>query len=111
MVDLSRLLAPRSVAVVGATEREGTYAHTTLLNLARAEFPGAVIGIHPTRSSAAGVACVPTLADAGAVDAVVIATPADTVPSYVAAAAELGCGGAIVYAAGFAEAGRAELQG
>ena len=111
MVDLSRLLAPRSVAVVGATEREGTYAHTTLLNLARAEFPGAVIGIHPTRSSAAGVACVPTLADAGAVDAVVIATPADTVPSYVAAAAELGCGGAIVYAAGFAEAGSAELQG
>ncbi|MFZ8910581.1 MAG: acetate--CoA ligase family protein [Candidatus Nanopelagicales bacterium] len=111
MVDLSRLLAPRSVAVVGATEREGTYAHTTLLNLARAEFPGAVIGIHPTRSSAAGVACVPTLADAGAVDAVVIATPADTVPSYVAAAAELGCGGAIVYAAGFAEAGRVDLQG
>ncbi|MFZ8927254.1 MAG: hypothetical protein ACO3CU_10905, partial [Candidatus Nanopelagicales bacterium] len=54
---------------------------------------------------------MPTLADAGAVDAVVIATPADTVPSYVAAAAELGCGGAIVYAAGFAEAGRVDLQG
>jgi acyl-CoA synthetase (NDP forming) len=110
MVDLSRLLAPRSVAVVGATDREGTYAHTTLLNLARAEFPGRVIGIHPTRSSAAGVACVPTLTDAGSVDAVVIATPADTVPAYVADAAALGCGGAIVYAAGFAEAGRADLQ-
>ena len=111
MADLSRLLAPRSVAVVGATDREGTYAHTTLLNLARAEFPGRVIGIHPTRSSAAGVACVPTLTDAGSVDAVVIATPADTVPAYVADAAALGCGGAIVYAAGFAEAGRADRQG
>ena len=110
MPDLSRLLAPRSVAVVGATDREGTYAHTTLLNLARAGFAGQVVGVHPTRSVAAGVPCVPTLADVDRVDAVVIATPADTVPGYVADAAALGCGGAVVYAAGFAEAGRADLQ-
>lgn len=110
MADLSRLLAPRSVAVVGATDREGTYAHTTLLNLARAGFAGRVVGVHPTRSRAAGVPCVPTLAEAGAVDAVVIATPADTVAHYVGEAAALGCGGAVVYAAGFAEAGRADLQ-
>ncbi|MGA1597381.1 MAG: CoA-binding protein, partial [Candidatus Nanopelagicales bacterium] len=110
MARLSRLLTPASVAVVGATDREGTYAHTTLLNLARAQFTGRVIGVHPTRPSAAGVDCVPSLAEAGPVDAVVIATPADTVPAYVRSAAELGCGGAIVYAAGFAEAGRADLQ-
>lgn len=110
MPDLNRLLAPRSVAVVGATDREGTYAHTTLLNLARAGFAGRVVGVHPTRSDAAGVPCVPTLADAGPVDAVVIATPADTVPGYIAEAAALGCGGAVAYAAGFAEAGRADLQ-
>lgn len=110
MPGLSRLLAPRSVAVVGATDREGTYAHTTLLNLTHAGFAGQVVGVHPTRSVAAGVPCVPTLADAGSVDAVVIATPADTVPDYVAEAAALDCGGAIVYAAGFAEAGRAYLQ-
>ena len=110
MADLSRLLTPRSVAVVGATDREGTYAHTTLLNLQRAGFVGEVVGVHPTRSTAAGAPCVPTLAEVGRVDAVVIATPADTVPSYVAEAAALGCGGAIVYAAGFAEAGRTDLQ-
>ena len=110
MADLSRLLVPRSVAVVGATDREGTYAHTTLLNLARADFAGRVVGVHPTRTSAAGVPCVPTLAEAGPVDAVVIATPADTVAHYVGEAAALGCGGAVVYAAGFAEAGRADLQ-
>lgn len=110
MTDLSRLLSPSSVAVVGATDREGTYAHTTLLNLRRAGFAGDVVGVHPTHATAAGFDCVPTLADAGPVDAVVIATPAETVPSYVADAARLGCGGAIAYAAGFAEAGRAELQ-
>lgn len=110
MADLSRLLSPRSVAVVGATDREGTYAHTTLLNLARAGFAGRVVGVHPTRTSAAGVPCVPTLAEASPVDAVVIATPADTVAHYISEAAALGCGGAVVYAAGFAEAGRADLQ-
>jgi acetyl-CoA synthetase len=111
MTDLGRLLAPRSVAVVGATEREGTYAHTTLLNLARAGFAGEIVGVHPARTVAAGVRCVPTLADAGTVDAVVVATPAETVAAYIAEAAALGCGGAIVYAAGFAEAGRLDLQG
>lgn len=110
MPDLSRLLAPRSVAVVGATDREGTYAQATLLNLARAGFAGEIVGIHPTRDRAAGVRCVPSLAEAGAVDAVVIATPAETVAGYLADAAALGCGGAVVYAAGFAEAGRPQLQ-
>ena len=110
MPDLTRLLAPRSVAVVGATDREGTYANSTLLNLRRAGFTGEVVGVHPTRTTAAGFACVPTLADAGPVDAVVIATPAETVPAYVADAQSLGCGGVVVYAAGFAEAGRPDLQ-
>ena len=110
MVSLERLINPRSIAVVGATDREGTYAHTTLLNLQRAGFTGRVVGIHPTRSTAAGVPCVPSLAEAGSVDAVVIATPADTVSDYLAEAAALGCGGAVVYAAGFAEAGRRDLQ-
>jgi acyl-CoA synthetase (NDP forming) len=82
-----------------------------LLNLQRAGFAGEIIGVHPTRTIAAGVQCVPTLADAGTVDAVVVATPADTVAAYIAEAAALDCGGAIVYAAGFAEAGRADLQG
>jgi len=110
MPDLTRLLAPRSVAVIGATDREGTYAHSTLLNLRRAGFTGEVVGVHPTRPTAAGFACVPTLADAGSVDAVVIATPAETVAAYVADARSLVCGGVVVYAAGFAEAGRLDLQ-
>jgi acetyl-CoA synthetase len=56
------------------------------------------------------VPCVPSLADAGAVDAVVVATPAATVPDVLATAAGLGCGGAVVLAAGFAETGDADAQ-
>jgi acyl-CoA dehydrogenase len=40
MADLGPLLAPRSVAVVGATSRPGSYADETLRNLRRLEFPG-----------------------------------------------------------------------
>ncbi len=39
-MDLTRLLRPRSVAVVGASERDGSYAGETLLNLRAAGFGG-----------------------------------------------------------------------
>lgn len=110
-MDLSRLISPTSVAVVGATDRPGSYAHAVLTNLIRSGFTGSVIGIHPTRSEALGFPCVPSLADIGlAVDAVVIATPAPTVATYVSEARLLGCGGAVVFAAGFAEVGDNQLD-
>ncbi len=108
---LTRLLAPRSVAVVGATDRPGSYAGHTLLNLRRAGFPGKVVGIHPRHREVMGVRCVPSLTDlAHPVDAVVVATPADTVAELLEQAGQIGCGGAVVYAAGFAELGRAGAQ-
>ena len=108
---LERLFAPQSVAVVGATDRAGTYARVTLENLRKAGFVGAVTGVHPTRTEVLGYRCVPALTDLdAAVDAVVIATPALTVADYVTQARALGCGGAVVYAAGFAESGEREAQ-
>lgn len=103
-MDLSRLLAPRSVAVVGASSRVGTYGNLTVANLVEAGFAGPVYGVHPTNTSLYGVPCFPRLSDLPEVpDAVVIATPAKTVPDLVDEAGALGCGGAVVYAAGFAE--------
>ena len=103
-MDLSRLLRPRSIAVVGASERPGSYGGETLLNLRRMGFDGDVWGVHPTRESAHGVHCVPSLADLPAVpDAVVIAIPAGAVPGAVDEAGALGCGGAVVFGAGFGE--------
>lgn len=110
MSRLDRLLQPQSIAIVGATDRPGSYAASTIENLQRAGFPGRLVGVHPTRSSALGVPCQPSLAQAGAVDAVVIATPADAVAEILQQAAALGCGGCIVYAAGFAEIGRTAAQ-
>ncbi len=110
-MDLSRLLAPTSVAVVGATDRPGSYGRAAVANLVQAAFPGRLVGVNPRRDDVLGVPCVPTLADLDQpVDAVVIATPADTVAELLDTAGALGCGGAVVFAAEFAETGRHDRQ-
>jgi acyl-CoA synthetase (NDP forming) len=110
-MDLTRLISPSSVAVVGATDRPGSYGHSVLANLIASGFTGPVIGVHPTRAEALGFRCVPTLGEIGrSVDVVVIATPASTVSSYISEARRLGCGGAVVFASGFAEVGDDSLD-
>ncbi len=103
-MDLSRLLRPRSIAVVGATDRPASYGAQALLNLDAIGFPGAVWGVNPRRTSVLGRPCVPTVSDLPeAVDAVVVAVPAAGVPAVVEEAGARGCGGAVVFSAGFAE--------
>jgi acetate---CoA ligase (ADP-forming) len=103
-MDLAPLLQPRSIAVVGATSRPGAYGDETLRNLRRVGFRGRVWGVHPTRRRVHGRTCVPTLADLPEpVDAVVVAIPAAGVPEVIDQAGARGCGGAVVYAAGFGE--------
>jgi acetyl-CoA synthetase len=111
-MDLTPLLQPKSIAVVGATSRKGAYADETLRNLKRIGFPGRVWGVHPTRRRVHGRVCVPTLADLPEpVDAVVVAIPAAGVPDAIEQAGARGCGGAVVYGAGFGEvAGGAGLE-
>ena len=78
------LLRPRSIAVVGASEREHTVGTSVMRNLMQARFPGPVYPVHSTRGSVAGVhayrdlAFLPQAADLG-----VICTPPDTVPGLV----------------------------
>lgn len=101
---LSRLLAPRSVAVVGATEREGAYGDTLLRNLERLGYDGELWGVNPGRERIREVPCVPTVRDLpGPVDAVAVAVPARAVPAAIEEAVAIGCGGAVVVSAGFGE--------
>ena len=101
---MERLLHPRSVAIVGASERPATYSSETLLNLRRLGFEGDVWGVNPRRSSVYGVPCFASLSDLpSAPDAVVVAIPAPGVPAIIEEAGAIGSGGAVVYAAGFGE--------
>jgi acetyl-CoA synthetase len=102
--DPAPLLHPRSVAVVGANERAGSYGDVIFRNLAAAGFEGAIFGVNPKRDQVHGKPCFPTVADLPeAVDAVVVAIPAAACAPVLIEAGERGCGGAIVLAAGFGE--------
>ena len=90
-LDLARLMRPASIAVVGATDRPGSYAAETLLNLELIGFPGPVWGVNPRRQEVLGRECVPTVADLPeAVDAVVVAIPAAGVAAVIDSAGARG---------------------
>ncbi len=103
-MDLGHLISPRSIAVVGATDRPGSYGAQALLNLDAIGFTGPVWGVNPGRTEVLGRPCVPSVADLpDPVDAVVVAIPAAGVPAALEQAGARGCGGAVVFSAGFAE--------
>ncbi|CAM9431017.1 unnamed protein product [Phaeothamnion confervicola] len=59
---LDTLLRPRSIAVLGATEREGTVGRTTVENLLKGGFEGPLFAVNPRYPSVCGVPCFPSLA-------------------------------------------------
>ena len=83
-MDPSRLLAPQSIAVVGATDRAGIYADLVLRNLEANEFAGEVWGVNPKLDAVHGRRCFPSVAELPEPsDAVVVAIPAPFVPEAV----------------------------
>lgn len=96
-----RLLAPRSVAFVGAGSREGSVGRSVLANLRRSAYPGTILPVHPTETLIEGLPCVPALSDlAVAPDLVVVAVPPPHVPDIVDEAGRIGAGAAVVLSAG-----------
>ena len=101
---IGRLLAPRSVAVVGASRDRAKIGNAVLRNLVGSRFTGAVLPIHPEASAVEGVPAYRTVLDVpGAVDLAVIAVPAPAVGDVVAQCAAKGVHGLVVISGGFAE--------
>ncbi|MEG4008368.1 bifunctional acetate--CoA ligase family protein/GNAT family N-acetyltransferase [Microcoleus sp. Pol11C1] len=105
---LDRIFGPRSVAVIGATEREGSVGRTLLWNLIRSPFGGTVFPVNPQRRSVLGLKSYPDIASVPeVVDLAVIATPAAGVPQVIRECIAAGVKGAIIVSAGFKEIGAA----
>jgi acetyltransferase len=97
---------PRSVAVIGATERAGHVGRSILWNLISSPFGGTVYPVNPKRAAVLGIRSYPSIkAIPERVDLAVIVTPADTVPSVVNECVESGVHGAVIISAGFRETG------
>ncbi len=105
---VSRLLSPRSVAVIGASRKPSTIGHQVLRNLLDGGFAGPVYPVNPSASHVASVKAYPTVLDVpGDVDLAVVAVPAAAVAEVVADCAEKGVVGLVVLSAGFGETGPA----
>jgi acyl-CoA synthetase (NDP forming) len=95
---IDRLLAPSSVAVVGASARPGSFGERLALEALRSSGVGQVHLVHPTHGEVLGRRTVPTLTDLDAApDLVLMGVPDRLVPDQLAAASDIGAGGAVVF--------------
>src|ERR1700722_4218683 len=103
--NLDRVLAPRHVAVIGASNRPRAVGHLVLANMRAAGFSGTLMPVNPRETEIDGL---PVYPDIGSLpedpDLAVIATPPASGPGLIAQLAERGCAGAVVITSGLGEA-------
>jgi acetyltransferase len=108
---LDVFFAPKTVAVIGATETANTVGRTIFWNLVSNPFGGTVFPINPKRPSVLGVKAYKHISELPEpADLAVIVTPASSVPGIIHDCAQAGVKAAIVISAGFKEIGPAGLE-
>jgi acyl-CoA synthetase (NDP forming) len=105
--ELARLISPRSIAIVGASPRAGSFGLRTLENLAH--FRGDIWPVNAKYQKVGEHACYPSLAALpGKPDLVALVVPREGVEASLNEAAAAGAGGVVVYASGYGEMARDE---
>ncbi len=108
---MNRLMRPRAVAVIGASDQPGKIGNSVMRNLVDGGFPGEIYPVNPKASEILGkrvYADVSELPDD--VDVAVFAIPAKLVVDTIAKVGQKGIPTAILIPSGFAETGEVELQ-
>lgn len=107
--NLDYLFRPKSVALVGASKREGAVGTVLARNLFKGGFDGPVMPVNPRHRSIEGVLTYPDVSSLPVTpDLAIIATPPRTVPGLVQELGERGTRGVVVITAGFSEGGAEE---
>ncbi|HLP43271.1 MAG TPA: bifunctional acetate--CoA ligase family protein/GNAT family N-acetyltransferase [Fibrobacteria bacterium] len=105
---LSGFFHPASVAVVGATDKEGRVGCAVFRNLLANPSGISIIPVNPVRDNVSGVPAFPSISRIpGPVDLAIIITPASTVPGIIGECVEKGVSAAVILSAGFRETGEA----
>src|SRR3954449_7103789 len=108
--NLEHLFAPKSVALIGASERPHSIGTTVLRNLCEAGFAGPIWPVNPKYPSIGGLKACPSVAELPvAPDLAVICTPPATVPQLIGELGARGTRAAIVLTAGLSRI--ADAQG
>ncbi|ACV12445.1 CoA-binding domain protein [Halorhabdus utahensis DSM 12940] len=104
MGQLDTLFAPERVAVVGATESEGSVGRAVMENLLDG-YEGDVVAVNPSSETVFGLDCHDSIADVGGVDLAIVVVPPQIVNGVLEEAGEAGVRDVAVITAGFGEAG------
>ncbi|MFC5455822.1 acetate--CoA ligase family protein [Prosthecobacter fluviatilis] len=108
-MSLTAFFQPRSIALIGASEREGSVGRAIWDNLRG--FSGAVYPVNAKRAEVCGAKAYPSIATLPEVpELVIVVTPATTVPQLVEEAGLAGVRAAVVISAGFKETGKDGAQ-
>ncbi len=104
IMDLKKVFKPKSAAVVGISDREGSFGNFVAMYSLKGNDVDRLYFVHPKREELMGKPCFPSLsALPEVVDCVIICTPSGTVNGLLEEAGQLGIKGAIVFASGFSE--------
>lgn len=110
---LDKIFRPNNVAVIGATEKEGSVGRTIIKNLITNPFGGTIFPVNPKRPNVLGIQAYKSILDIPVdIDLAVVVTPAPTVPAVIEECIQKGVEGCIIISAGFKEIGEegAELE-
>lgn len=104
--DIDGLLAPESVAIIGASDDPTRIGGRPIAAMLRSGYKGRILPVNPKREAVQGVPCYGSVADLPeAPDAALIAVPAKLVLETITALGQKGCKAATLFSAGFAETG------
>jgi acetyl coenzyme A synthetase (ADP forming)-like protein len=108
---MNKLMRPRAIAVIGASESEGKIGNSVMRNLVGGGFAGEIYPVNPKASEILGKQVYADIDDLpDGVDVAVFAIPAKFVIDAIAKVGDRGIGTAIMIPSGFAETGETELQ-
>jgi len=104
--NLDKIFKPKSIAVIGASEKAGSPGYRVFRNLIGSGYEGVVYPVNPNRESVQGVQAYPSIDNVPkVVDLAIIITPAKTVPGILEQCGKRGIKGVLIITAGFKEIG------
>lgn len=107
---LHSLFSPRSIAIIGASERVQAVGAVILGNLLTAGYKGRIFPVNPRHAAVLGQPCWPSIEEVGSrVDLAIIATPARSIPEIMEQCGRAGVRNAIIVATGFSETGNSGM--
>jgi acetyl coenzyme A synthetase (ADP forming)-like protein len=111
VAQMSRIMHPKAVAVIGASAEEGKIGNSVMKNLINGGYQGQILPIHPSATEIMGRKVYKSVKDVpGAIDVAVFCIPAKFVAGALIEVGEKKITGAVLIPSGFAETGNVEGQ-